>query len=54
MAEGATGLFLKGEAADAELEEARRAWMFRAEITPSVSDPRGRLIRIEGLAARAG
>jgi 16S rRNA (guanine527-N7)-methyltransferase len=46
---GAEGLFLKGEAAERELAEARRAWRFEAELIPSLSDPRGRVVRIRRL-----
>jgi 16S rRNA (guanine527-N7)-methyltransferase len=52
IAQGALGLFLKGEAVEAELDEARSTWSFEASLTPSVSDPRGRLVRIERLARR--
>ena len=51
-AKGALGLFLKGEAVEAEMEEARADWSFEAQLTPSVSDYRGRLVRIERLARR--
>ena len=47
---GAEGLFLKGESAGQELEDARRAWRFDAEIVPSLSDPRGQVVRIRRLA----
>lgn len=47
---GAQGLFLKGEAAPHELAEARHAWRFDADLIPSLSDPRGRIVRIRRLA----
>lgn len=47
---GAQGLFLKGEGAAEEIEAARAAWRFDPEILPSVSDPRGRIVRIRRLA----
>ena len=47
---GARGLFLKGEEAAAEIEEAHKTWRFSADILPSQSDPRGRILRIERLA----
>jgi 16S rRNA (guanine527-N7)-methyltransferase len=50
MARGATGLFLKGRGAEAEIAEARAAWRFTCNITPSLSDPEGRVLEIEGLA----
>ena len=44
---GAEALFLKGEQADAELTEARRRRPgLQADLLPSQSDPRGRLVRI--------
>ncbi|HEX3919828.1 MAG TPA: 16S rRNA (guanine(527)-N(7))-methyltransferase RsmG [Caulobacteraceae bacterium] len=50
MAKGAVGLFLKGQGADAEIAEARKSWRFTCNVTPSQSDPGGRILRIEGLA----
>jgi len=47
---GAEGLFLKGEGAERELAEARQAWRFEAETIPSLSDPRGQVVRIRRLA----
>ncbi len=46
---GVKGLFLKGRGVEAELTEARRSWKFHAELLPSVSDPSGRVVRIERL-----
>ena len=46
---GAKGLFLKGESVDGELQEARKSWTFDADLTPSLSDPRGRVVRIRRL-----
>ena len=43
---GAQGLFLKGEKAESELIEARKSWHFEAELAPSHSDPRGRIVSI--------
>ena len=45
---GAVGLFLKGEDVEAELAEARKRWALQVEIFPSLSDPRGRIVRVEG------
>lgn len=50
VAAGATGLFLKGESAEQELAEARQAWRFDAELLPSLSDQRGRIVRIRRLS----
>ena len=46
---GATGLFLKGQDVASELEEATRCWDYEAEIVPSLSDPRGRIVRVRRL-----
>jgi 16S rRNA (guanine527-N7)-methyltransferase len=40
-------LFLKGDSVAAELEAARAAGPLDAELLPSVSDPSGRIVRIE-------
>jgi 16S rRNA (guanine527-N7)-methyltransferase len=46
---GATGWFLKGQDVASELEEATRYWKFKAEIVPSLSDARGRIVRVRRL-----
>lgn len=46
---GAQGLFLKGEKAEAELIAARQVWQFEAELSPSLSDARGRIVAIRSL-----
>ncbi len=48
---GGEALFLKGESVEAELAEARRTWRFDAEVKPSLSDPRGRVLRVSQLVA---
>jgi len=53
LARGARGLFLKGAEVEAEIAEARRSWRFKARTTPSLSDPRGRLLSIEELVRAA-
>ena len=50
LALNADGLFLKGENVLAELDEARHAWTFDADLVASISDPRGRVVRIRRLA----
>jgi 16S rRNA (guanine527-N7)-methyltransferase len=42
----AEGLFLKGQDVAAEIETARQSWRFEAELLPSTSDPRGRIVRL--------
>ena len=39
-------LFLKGQDVASELEEATRYWSFQADVLPSESDDRGRIVRI--------
>jgi len=46
---GAEALFLKGQEVASELEEATRSWSFEADVTPSLSDPRGRIVRVRRL-----
>lgn len=50
LARGAVGLFPKGADAEAELAGARGRWSFQARLFPSISDPRGRIVRLEGVA----
>jgi len=50
FAKGAFGLFLKSEGVEAEIAEARQAWRFTCDVSPSLSDPRGRVLKLEGLA----
>jgi 16S rRNA (guanine527-N7)-methyltransferase len=49
LAQGAIGLFPKGQGAAAEIAEARKAWRFTCNILASASDPSGRILRVEGL-----
>ena len=46
---GALGLFLKGQDVAAELEEAAKSWEFEADTVPSLSDPRGQIVRVRRL-----
>ncbi len=49
LAKSAIGLFPKGRGADAEIADARQAWRFTCNIVPSLSDPEGRILKVEGL-----
>lgn len=49
---GPVGLFLKGQEAERELTDSREKWKMQAEVMPSRSDPRGRIIRVSGLARK--
>lgn len=46
---GAQALLLKSQDVVSELEEATISWDFDAEVLPSRSDPRGRIVRIRRL-----
>ena len=46
---GALGLFLKGQDVASELEEATTYWDYEADTVPSLSDPRGRIVRVRRL-----
>jgi 16S rRNA (guanine527-N7)-methyltransferase len=50
---GAQGMFLKGRGVESELTEARQTWTFVSRLTPSRSDPDGRVLTVERLARRA-
>jgi 16S rRNA (guanine527-N7)-methyltransferase len=50
LAKGAIGLFLKSESVAAEIAEARKSWRFTYDVVASVSDSRGRIVKVEGLA----
>jgi 16S rRNA (guanine527-N7)-methyltransferase len=49
---GPVGLFLKGQEAERELTDSREKWKMQAEVMPSRSDPRGRIIRVSGLVRK--
>lgn len=49
MARGAQGLFLKGEKAELELQEARKVWQVEGDLSVSRSDPRGRILTVRKL-----
>jgi 16S rRNA (guanine527-N7)-methyltransferase len=46
---GATGLFLKGQDVVSEMREAARYWEYEADVVPSKSDSRGRIVRVRRL-----
>ncbi|CAN5217514.1 16S rRNA (guanine(527)-N(7))-methyltransferase RsmG [soil metagenome] len=49
MARGAQGLFLKGEKAELELQEACKVWQVNGDLSVSRSDPRGRILTVRTL-----
>lgn len=50
LSAGAQALFLKGEKAELELKQAAKSWKVSVELSPSISDPRGRVVRVRSLA----
>jgi 16S rRNA (guanine527-N7)-methyltransferase len=46
---GAVGLFLKGQDVVSEIEQAATSWDFEVDTVPSLSDPRGRVVRVRRL-----
>ncbi|WP_029417522.1 16S rRNA (guanine(527)-N(7))-methyltransferase RsmG [Brevundimonas bacteroides] len=49
---GAQGLFLKGEKAELELQDAAKVWQVEADLSVSRSDPRGRIVTVRSLKRR--
>ena len=49
MVRGAQGLFLKGEKAELELQEARKVWHIEGELSVSRSDTRVRILTVRKL-----
>ena len=47
---GATGLFLKGQDVEVELQEATKYWKFEAKLIPSISHTAGRIVQLKGLS----
>jgi len=47
LAQGARGLFLKGQDVDNELTEASKSWRFKASVIPSRTDKGGRILIVE-------
>ena len=45
---GAKGLFLKGRDVEAELTAASKYWNIRATLVPSLTDPHGRIVVLDG------
>ncbi len=46
LRDGAVGLFLKGQDVVSDMDDATKSWDFDAEVFPSRSDARGRIVRI--------
>jgi 16S rRNA (guanine527-N7)-methyltransferase len=52
LKKNSVGLFLKGQDVDRELTEAAKSWTFKASVMPSVTDPSGRVVRVERASPR--
>jgi 16S rRNA (guanine527-N7)-methyltransferase len=50
---GAVGLFPKGQDIGAELTEASKCWKIGADLVPSRTDPRARIVVVRALERRA-
>jgi 16S rRNA (guanine527-N7)-methyltransferase len=50
---GAVGIFPKGQDVASELTDAAIYWKFNPRSVPSVTDPKGRIIVIQGVERRA-
>jgi 16S rRNA (guanine527-N7)-methyltransferase len=46
LRDGAVGLFLKGQDVVSEMGDATKSWDFQAEVIPSRSDARGRIVKV--------
>ena len=47
------GLFLKGQGAETEIAEARKAWEFEVDLVPSRTEPAGRIVVLRRLAPKS-
>lgn len=52
LSRGVPAFFLKGQDVEAELTEASKSWTIDATLTPSLTDPRGRIVHVRGLKRR--
>jgi len=50
---GAKGLFPKGQDVDAELTLASKCWSMQMELVPSKTDPRARIVVVDGSRRRS-
>jgi len=53
MKNTSVGLFLKGKEVEKEIEQAQKKWNFELEIYPSLTDAKGRIIKIKHLKKMA-
>jgi 16S rRNA (guanine527-N7)-methyltransferase len=52
LKQGTCGLFLKGQDVEAELTEASKCWKMTADLVPSRTDPKARIVMIRALEPR--
>jgi 16S rRNA (guanine527-N7)-methyltransferase len=52
LKQGAVGLFPKGQDVEAELTKASRCWKMAADLVPSRTDPKARIVMIRALEPR--
>jgi 16S rRNA (guanine527-N7)-methyltransferase len=50
LTSGAIGLFPKGQDVGAELTEAAKCWSIQSTLAPSLTDPKGRVVRVTGIS----
>jgi len=54
LIKGAVGLFPKGQGVEVELTEAAKCWNIQASLTPSRTDPKARIVTVQGLRPVSG
>jgi 16S rRNA (guanine527-N7)-methyltransferase len=54
LKDGALGLFPKGQDVEAELTEASKCWNIAADLVPSRTDPKARIVMVRALEPRPG
>jgi 16S rRNA (guanine527-N7)-methyltransferase len=52
LKKGAVGLFPKGQDVAAELTQASKSWNIEYELIPSITDPNGRIVRVQRAAKK--
>lgn len=52
LSRGVPAFFLKGQDVEAELTEASKSWSIETTLTPSLTDPRGRIVHVRSLKRR--
>jgi 16S rRNA (guanine527-N7)-methyltransferase len=52
LVQGTVGLFPKGQDVEAELTEASRCWKMLADLVPSRTNPKARIVMVRALEPR--